>query len=1103
MAMRAASRTRGRHLRGGREATRGNLDGVRHVDDRRKSRTAREWMRGLEEHGAGLKCHDGRPRVGRQDEDEPMSSEPAARAETLMEQDAAGGPRADRHLIARLLEAGLLAAVYFLAAKAGLRLAFLHPSATPVWPPTGIAIAALLLRGTGAWPGLFLGAFAANLTTEGTAWTSLGIAAGNTLEAVAAAALVNRYAGGRRAFNRLEDIIRFTITAALLSTAISATVGVTSLALAGFAPWRMYVPVWLTWWFGDAAGALVVTPLLLLWAAAPRFDWTARGAAERLLFLAGLLVASAAVFGSRYPFGFAIVPFLIWAAFRFGAREAVTVVAIVATVAVVGTLHHLGPFAVTAAAPNVSLAYLSLFMAIMAIIVLTVARVVDDRAAAADELRRRILTEEEARRTAERAVEQATRLAVVAAALSEAVTPEDVAAVIVAQAVEALGARAAAVSLFTDDGALLELIHAAGYPAELVRRWQRFAPGQFGGIAECLRTGRVVWLETEADLERLYPEREVLPAEIRDGARAAVPLVTHGSAVGVLYVNFGAQRRLGDDEVTFMRTLGHQCAQALERARLYEREHHAAETFQRALLPVEIPQVPGVAIHTVYRPGARESNVGGDWYDVFRLPSGKIVVSVGDVAGRGLTAAVVMGEIRQTIRTAAVEHEEPAVVLGQTSQVLALAHGRDTMATAIVAVLDPLSSTLSYATAGHPAPLLALPGGEATALPAAGVPLGYLSTQQAPSWTVTLPAGALLVLYTDGLIEQQRDIAAGQDALIEALRRESAAPSDDPARALLREVLGDRRATDDVAIITVGIDAALLERFDLTLPAEPASAAVVRQTVRRIARVAALDEKREAALTVAVGEAMNNAIEHAYRATGGAVQVRGVRDADAVRVSIIDTGTWRQAHGPDGGGHGLRLIEQLADSMEVRQTPAGTAVTVVMRLPHPPQAPPRPAAAPSSGAAHPSPDVPAAATDANSPRSAGGVATQTPARPHPAPAGARLSRRDGMTVVEAFGDLDAACVDDVRRTLADAAREDTAAVILSLEHADYIDSLTIRELFAFGGDLGTRRQSLALIVPPGSPLERILAIAGVTRRFQVFASLADARKSLEEASPYG
>ena len=991
----------------------------------------------------------------------------------------------------RFAEAAILAVVYYVAAKAGLRLAFLNPSATPIWPPTGIAIAALLLTGTRAWPGILAGAFAANLTTEGTVWTSLGIAAGNTLEAAVAAALVGRYAGGRRAFNRIEDIVRFAAFAAVLSTAISATAGVTTLASAGFVPWRMYGPVWLTWWLGDATSAVVVTPALLLWIEEARRGWTVRGVVERLVFVAVLLVASVTVFGTRYPFSFAIVPLLIWAAFRFGARDAATVVVFVSAAAIAGTLRRVGPFAL-AGDPNIALLYLSLFMAMMSIVVLTVARIVDDRAAAAEELHRRVRAEADARRTAERAVAHANRLAAVAAALSQAVGPEDVAAVIVDQAVDTLRARAAAISLFADDGIQMELVHAKGYPAEIIQRWRRFQPAQFGGVAECLRTGRVIWMATEDDLAKRYPEREELPPGIRGGARAALPLIAHGAAVGCLYLNFGAPRPFEPDEITFLTTLGHQCAQAVERARLYAREHHAAETFQRALLPVAIPEVPGIAIHTVYRPGAREANVGGDWYDVFRLPSGNVVISVGDVAGRGLSAAVVMGELRQTIRTAALEHGDPAAVLRQASEALVLAHGRDAMATAIVALLDPVSSVLTYATAGHPAPVLAAPGADPVVLPAAGVPLGYLSAAQAPSWSVSLPAGALLILYTDGLIEHRRDIAAGQEALVEAARREIEAPGDDPALGILGRVLGDGRSSDDVAIIALAVDREPLNRFELALPAEPESAAVIRQTVRRLAQVAALDHAPAAALAVAVGEAVNNAIEHAYRVAGGSVHVKGVRDDAAVHVTVTDTGTWRPAPPSDGGGHGLRLIEQLVDAVQIRPTPSGTTVAITMRLSRP--------AAPPTAVVHA--EGGSGSETGRPPRNVGVVIAQAAERPS-GPAGARLDTRDGGAIVELYGDLDATVAEVVRAALARAARAAASVVLVSLERADYIDSLTIRELFAFGRDLATRRRSLALIIPPGSPLERVLTIAGLTRPYRVFASAADARRALKEVTAGG
>ena len=166
-----------------------------------------------------------------------------------------------------------LTALYFAAGKLGLSLALAHPNASPVWPPTGIALAALLLLGQRVWPAVLVGAFLVNVTTAGSAATSLGIAAGNTLEAIVGAWLVNRFACGRRVFERPQHVFKFVVLAALASTAISATIGVTSLALGGFAGWSDYGWLWTTWWLGDATGALVVTPALVCWLAGPAPRW--------------------------------------------------------------------------------------------------------------------------------------------------------------------------------------------------------------------------------------------------------------------------------------------------------------------------------------------------------------------------------------------------------------------------------------------------------------------------------------------------------------------------------------------------------------------------------------------------------------------------------------------------------------------------------------------------------------------------------------------------------------------------------------------------------------------------------------------------------------
>ena len=172
-----------------------------------------------------------------------------------------------------LIGVPLLTAAYYAAGRLGLRLAVLNESATTVWPPTGIALAACLLFGRRLWPGVFLGALLVNLATSGSWPASLGIAVGNTLEAVLGCTLVRRYAGALRAFDRASDVFRFALGAAVVSTTVSATLGVLTLSLTGKADWSQFSAIWATWWLGDLGGDLVVAPLLILWGSKPRPQW--------------------------------------------------------------------------------------------------------------------------------------------------------------------------------------------------------------------------------------------------------------------------------------------------------------------------------------------------------------------------------------------------------------------------------------------------------------------------------------------------------------------------------------------------------------------------------------------------------------------------------------------------------------------------------------------------------------------------------------------------------------------------------------------------------------------------------------------------------------
>jgi PAS domain S-box-containing protein len=280
-----------------------------------------------------------------------------------------------------------LATVYALAGKFGLALAFVNPSATAVWPPTGIALAAILILGPRAWLGIFAGAFLVNETTAGSLATSLAIATGNTLEAVLGAYLVNRFAGGQSALTRGKSLALFVLFAAGVTT-VSATVGVTSLSLAGFGGWPDYGRIWLTWWLGDAVGAVVVAPVILLWAAHPRLAWTRTQLVELAFVLLSLIGVGWAVFvASDYPIGFLTLPVCIWTAFRFGQREAATATCVLSVLATWATVHGHGSFATTQS-PNAALLELQLFIAVTTIVGVAVGGAVAGRQKAEGELRR-------------------------------------------------------------------------------------------------------------------------------------------------------------------------------------------------------------------------------------------------------------------------------------------------------------------------------------------------------------------------------------------------------------------------------------------------------------------------------------------------------------------------------------------------------------------------------------------------------------------------------------------------------------------------------------------------------------------------------------------
>ncbi len=461
------------------------------------------------------------------------------------------------------------------------------------------------------------------------------------------------------------------------------------------------------------------------------------------------------------------------------------------------------------------------------------------------------------------------------------------------------------------------------------------------------------------ELAASFDYAETLPAV----AELVVPMFAGGFAVevddGAIRTTLARSGTLDDDAQAFAlhargRRLGHlriarphgasdpgdldlwdelaqRVAIAIDAAQVYEREHHVADTLQRALLPERLPVDPQLSFDAAYLPGAEEAIVGGDWYDAFRLPDGRIAFSLGDVAGHGLRAAIVMGEVRQAFRAAALNPNSPSLVLERANTIVNM-RSNPVMVTAIFGIADPRESTVTYASAGHPAPVLALPCGTVHVLPKDGVPLGIVDVVAASDWTITVPAGAMLALYTDGLIEYSRDAIDGERRLVDALGASAVERPAQPARALLTRIFEGRANADDVATLTIAANDAASTEFSFAFSALPMAVPIVRRSLERFARRLGIDEDKRFALLTATGEALANAVEHAYEGTPGLVRVHAEAADRTLSIAIEDEGKWKPAQRREERGRGLPLMRALMDGVEIRTHQARTEVRLTMAL---------------------------------------------------------------------------------------------------------------------------------------------------------------------------
>jgi len=365
---------------------------------------------------------------------------------------------------------------------------------------------------------------------------------------------------------------------------------------------------------------------------------------------------------------------------------------------------------------------------------------------------------------------------------------------------------------------------------------------------------------------------------------------------------------------------------------LYEREHRIATTLQRSLLPEGIASLPDVEVSARYIPADDEMEVGGDWYDVIQLPDGRLCIAIGDVAGHGVEAAAVMGQLRMAMRAYALQQLSPTETMYRLNT-LAMQLRAGAMATLTFGHLDPESGSFSAVKAGHPPPLILDADGSYTFMSGSiGPPLGVNPAALFDPVTIELPFDSTLFLYTDGLVERRGE------PLEHGLERLARAAADGPRDVqeipdhLVASLIGNS-APDDAAILVLRRRSFAGVPLEVDIPATPANLVWLRQVMKRWLRQNGAGETEVGEILLACTEACSNTIQHAYRSEEGRLEIRAIPEGGDVALSIRDFGAWRPA--PPASlkdGRGILLMKELMDSVSVVSNADGTRVAMRRRL---------------------------------------------------------------------------------------------------------------------------------------------------------------------------
>ena len=783
------------------------------------------------------------------------------------------------------LTVSLVAGAYFATAKLGLQLAAENPSITAVWPPTGISLAAVLIWGYRVWPGVALGAALANtFTGDVPALTVLGITVGNTFEALIGGFLLMRVANFQPALARVRDVLALAVLAAGLSTAVSATIGVTSLWLGDQIGAAGELPsAWRVWWLGDMTGDLLVAPFLLIAASTTALHYSRWRLVEAAAVLCTVVGISVIVFSRDAPLTYLIFPPLMWAALRFRQHGAAVASLVIAAIAVVFTDQSTGPFA--RGSPDEDFLLSQTFMGVAALAAFLLAAITTERAEAESKLRR-------AQEKLQGKVEERT------AELDRSLQELQLQALITRNMAEGV------CLIRASDSAIVyanpEFERMLGYePGELDGMQAaelNFQKLNEGAMREALEIGR----ELERSGDATY--------EIENRKKDGTPIWCRVHASAFDHPEHGKVWVAVQEDIT---------------------ELKRAHVLERSFVPERLPEIPGVKLAARFIPGGAGVEVGGDWYDVLELRDGRLGLVIGDVAGRGVQAAAVMAQLRNSLRTYIFDAHAPATALERLNALTCALDG-SAMATIVCLVFDPTSGVAHVSNAGHLPPLVSTPdAGTEYVEYGRALPVGARAATAYSETSCQLDPGSVLLLYTDGLVEKRStSIEVGLEELSRILRTRHG-ELDDLCDRLLEEL--EPSGEDDVAILALETVALPPERLELKLPAEPTALASVRRALRRWLEQGSVSEEEGYEIVLACNEAFANAIEHAYGPADGFAQMEATSSKNEITIIVRDFGQWREPRG-ENRGRGLELIDAVMDSVDVTKSPNGTIVRMTRRV---------------------------------------------------------------------------------------------------------------------------------------------------------------------------